>query len=981
MAAASPNQFLSPPLLVDRVRELDLLRTRLATVLDGHGGLVLIGGEAGVGKTTIAEALCHDAQARGARVVVGRCYDLTETPPYGPWIEIAQQFRAVTDSASTSIGPAIRSLESAANQASLFAQARDFLLAASVERPLVLLLEDCHWADLASLDLLRFVARAADRMPVLLVVTYRAEELDRRHPLHTLMPLLVREARAERIVVGPLGVSDVRTLVTAHHPLPEPDTVRLSTYLMARSEGNALFLAELLRALEEGGVLYRDADARWRIGAIDQVSVPPLLRQVIDGRLARFGDEAVALLAVAAVIGQEVSLATWQRVTDADEEALSLLLERAEAAHLATGWSDGDGMRFRHALIRDALYESLPPPQRRRIHRRVGEVLSTLPSPDPDAVAGHFRRSGDPRAAAWLVEAGERAERAHALLTAADRYEAAVALLDVQGGDAAERGWLRLLIAYLRRYQENAQALLHLEEASRLAREAGDDHLATRVTALRGLLQIYESHIRAGTDTLSEGVAAIEALPPGFDDPRRRAERVDIIANRGTLIASLAFVGRFSEARAEGERYIRAATTGGHAGVAAVADAWNGLAFAYAMLGAPDDARRAYAHARRAYEDADHRLLVLFMLRNDLAHVLVPYQADNRTECERIAAAARAEALRLISAGTAEEEVDYAGFPGLPLLILDGRWQEARRIAEAVDTLNIANEFSFRDSMLGPLARAQGDLDRAWQLVRETWPDGPVTEPGDRFVLFALPLLRLAVDLALDAGDLPTAQPWLGAHDRWLDQTGAVLGRSEGAAVRARYERARGHREQAYQSAQKALADATEPHQPLALIAAHRLIGELDTDARRFAAARDHLGQSLALAEACHAPYERALTLLAFAAFHLAAGEAEQARPVLEEVRGICTRLGARPALTRADALAAQLDARDGARPAYPAGLTAREVEVLRLVAAGLTNAEIAERLFVSRGTVKIHLVHIYDKIGVSNRAGAVRFATDHGLD
>jgi DNA-binding CsgD family transcriptional regulator len=242
-----------------------------------------------------------------------------------------------------------------------------------------------------------------------------------------------------------------------------------------------------------------------------------------------------------------------------------------------------------------------------------------------------------------------------------------------------------------------------------------------------------------------------------------------------------------------------------------------------------------------------------------------------------------------------------------------------------------------------------------------------------------MPLLQLAAVLACDAGDLTEAYAWLEAHDRWLAGSGSVLWRAEGETLWARYYRQAGDPDQAHLYAERALTHATEPRQPLALLAAHRLMGKLDTDARRYDEAERHLATSLALAEACEAPYERALTLIALAELHAARHTPDDAREYLNAARAICEPLTAKLALARIAALHAQLDATPTA-PAYPAGLSAREVEVLRLVAQGLTDAEVAERLFLSPRTIGQHLRSIYNKLGVSSRAAATRFAVEHGL-
>jgi DNA-binding CsgD family transcriptional regulator len=276
------------------------------------------------------------------------------------------------------------------------------------------------------------------------------------------------------------------------------------------------------------------------------------------------------------------------------------------------------------------------------------------------------------------------------------------------------------------------------------------------------------------------------------------------------------------------------------------------------------------------------------------------------------------------------------------------------------------------------LDREQGEVQRARVLIADVFPAGPDTTPGRSNYLGSMLVQRLAIALALDAGDLAAARRWLAAHDTWLTWAGAVLGQSEGQALWARYHRQAGDLVQAHEHAERALAHATAPRQPLALLTAHRLLGELATAAGQHAEAQTHLSEALALADACAAPYERALTLLALAELHAASGAREQATVAVAEARTLLLPLEARPALARADALAARLAATSA--PARPAGLSAREVEVLRLVAAGLTNAQIAARLYLSPRTVDQHLRSIFNKLGVENRAAAARWAAEHAL-
>jgi DNA-binding CsgD family transcriptional regulator len=282
--------------------------------------------------------------------------------------------------------------------------------------------------------------------------------------------------------------------------------------------------------------------------------------------------------------------------------------------------------------------------------------------------------------------------------------------------------------------------------------------------------------------------------------------------------------------------------------------------------------------------------------------------------------------------------------------------------------------------VLAALAHARGEYERASTFVREALPQGTNTAPGTIPFRDAQTFQRLAVTLALDTSDLPSAQGWLQAHDQWLAWSGAVWGRADGDLLWATYHRAAGDTRTAEAFVGEALAHATEPRQPLVLIAAHRLHGELATDAGRLDEAATHLDASLQAANAGAAPYERALTLLARAELLAATGDHAAALTLLHEVRAISTPLGAKPILIRADTLAARLAPTPSSPRMLPAGLSAREIEVLRFVAAGRTNREIADALFLSERTVEVHVTHILTKTGADNRAAATAFAYQHGL-
>ena len=229
-----------------------------------------------------------------------------------------------------------------------------FLQAVSVSQALLIVLEDLHWVDQESLDFLRFLARQVGHYHISIVASYRSDELERTDPLFVLLPLLARETHAIRIRLQPLDSAGTRALIEHRYQLTEPDRLRLERYLVQHAEGNPLFVGELMLAIEDEGGLTRVLDA-WQLNDLQPRVVPALLRQVIEGRLARMSDQARASLQIAAVIGQDVPLELWQRVSGADDATLSAAIEQGIEVHLIVENSDGD-LRFRHPLPRSDLH-------------------------------------------------------------------------------------------------------------------------------------------------------------------------------------------------------------------------------------------------------------------------------------------------------------------------------------------------------------------------------------------------------------------------------------------------------------------------------------------------------------------------------------------------------------------------------------------------------------------------------------------------
>ncbi len=964
--------------LVGREREQSVLRRALDEMLAGHGSLVLVSGEAGIGKTTLIEWLVRLAENADCLVLWGRAYDLSVTPPYGPWVELARRHEA--DGHQPPLPDFLvdpEALVALGSQERLLNEATGFFRSVAAQRPLLLILDDLHWADHASLDLLRFLARQVSNHRLLLIAIYRGDELARDHPLYRLLPLLVREAAAIRLGLQRLNETEQRCLIRQHYTLSAADEQRLEKYLYARAEGNPLYLGELLRTLEEQRALQPSANG-WHLGPLEKVRVPDLLVQVIEGRLSRLSEQTRELLNVAAVIGQTVPLDLWEAASTVGPTVLLEVMESALAAALVDVLPDGSCIYFRHALIREALYESILPLRRRIWHRKLAEILVATTNPDPDQIAYHFQQARDDRAVTWLIRAGERAQRSYVWATAVERFGAALAKRTEQGASATERAGMMLHIATLLRYSDPPRALTLVEEARQLAAEAGDQGLVCHCQIIAGLYQCLGGRFRSGLLEMRQGVALLESLSRGDQERLKSVVGAHEFPPSGTLVLWLALVGYLEEARTRGERMRAEVTTPAlprGQGGSSYADGLYGLALAQAQLGLTTAAQRTFQEARAAYHTVDHHVLEAETCFMTLELVQLRYFTDERETRAQLAVEAVAAGQRALVGGNGFPAEAYA----FSLILLEGSWMDVRHLAQRLYE-DDNRSFSISGGLwLAALARLQGDLSLAQRVIADVLPDGPRSEPGSSMLLLpALILQRVASALALDQHDLLAAHAWLESHDRWLDWSGAVLGRADCALLWARYHQLSGDSKSARNLGEQSLRQASDPRQPLVLISVRRFLGELDREDRRFAEADVHFRLSLELAEACASRFEWAMTLLALAELRGLQGQDAEARTLLTQARTVFDQLRAQPALEQLSAVELRLD--QPKRASNPYGLSSRELDVLRLAAEGLTDALIAETLFIGRRTASTHLRNVFNKMGVNNRAAAVAVAVRDGL-
>lgn len=960
------------PALVGRERDQGLLRDGLDNALSGSGSLILVSGETGIGKTTLTRDLIEQAERQGVLVLTGGCYDLSTTPPYGPWIEISRA-HPTPDDTLPDLPDQLRQgggIAGIGSQSQFFELIHGFFVAVRKSRPLLLVLEDLHWSDPASLELLRYLGRSCAADSILLIVTYRDDELTRQHPLFQLLPLLVRETNATRIDLQRLTTVDIGDLVT-RMGLPEADTVRLAAYLEKRTGGNPLFATELLLALGTDGTLKMHADGM-QLGELDEDYLPSFIVQVIEQRLARLGAEERRALEMAAVIGQEVVFDVWEAVSGFEQAELDATIQLALATHILEETPDHQRLRFTHALIREVLYAGVIPTRRRVWHRLTAETLIALPDPDPDAVAFHLEQASDSRFVDWLVRSGERAERRQAQLMAAGLFDRAQALLEGDPKRAGERAWLLFRTGLLRRHSDYGSSLRSLQEAETVAWAAGRPVISHLARAHKGLVTCFEDDYPRGLDDMRAGILALEDL-----DTAARAELDQLTASlstvlgvlgRGTLGLQMADAGKFRDAQTLLEDWPEREWE-------TSPDAYRASGTMYAMLGQPALARKTLTRSREMYEALNDPGQAGDDAFDYLRHVHIPYEADNVQERHQLIRVAQELMTRDSGVSMPEHRAETIWAIDC---ILSGDWDRA-------DTLlgwrqrHDPTSFGFFDPWRLQLARLRGDSATVWDTIRRRLPDGPASEPGERRYFELAGLQVLAVELALDSGQTDETRSWLEAHDRLLIWSGAVPGRAENQLLWARYHLLDGDVATARRHAIRAFEHASDPRQPLALIAAHRALGVLDTRAGRHTEAEQQFQKSLDLSDACATPFERALTLLGLARLRAAQRQAEAAIELLGDVRATCEPLKATPTLEQVTALETQLH-EPSVVDATPFGLTPRELDVLRLVSEGLTDAEVAERLYVSRRTVTSHLTSIYTKLDVSSRTAATRFAIEQNL-
>ncbi len=546
-----PPRLGTRAVFVGRDQERSMLRRALlAAGADGHCRVEIVSGEPGIGKTSLAAAFAHDAVGSGAVVLYGRCGE-DRSIAYQPWLDALAHLchhapqellrdhvearggelaRFIPELAARVDLPARYDIERSTEQYLLFGAVVDLLARVAERAPLVLVLDDLHWADTSTLVLLKHFVAADGATKTLVVANYRDSDVTADHPFSETLASLYRAPGVERVPLDGLGPDAILSLLehTAGHELAE-DGRLLRDALLAETDGNPFFVTETLRHLAETGTIAQDTSGRWAAtGDLSVVGLPVTVREVIRQRVARLGPEVARIMGLASVIGREFDLDVLVEVAASSEDVVLDVLEAAiSAAIVHPVQSRVERFGFAHALIEHTIYDELLPARRRRAHRRVAEALASLLGDDPRDRIGELARhwiAADPdgeEALDYAVMAGQHAMHRLAPPEAVGWFREALRLLDRRpDADAHRRCALLVELGVAQRDGGDGEFRSVLLEAARLAAELDDATLL--VDAALANTRGWASTGAVDQERVEVLQAAIEAVGTEDSSPRAR---------------------------------------------------------------------------------------------------------------------------------------------------------------------------------------------------------------------------------------------------------------------------------------------------------------------------------------------------------------------------------------------------------------------------------------------------------------------------
>src|SRR5487761_1076964 len=978
--------------MVGRALELARLMALLDSVAAEEAAVALVSGDAGVGKTRLVTELSGQARKRGFTVLAGRCAELGDSVPYLP---LADALRSVTGSASARVaslvadrpvlgrllpdhGPGIPASGDGRELArqQLFGAVLGLLTELAETSPVLLVLEDLHWADRSTRDLVTFLSRVLHRERVAVLGTYRTDDLHRRHPLRPLVGELLRLPHVTPVDLGPLETVSLAAHIATLAELtgrPALDAAELIT-IVDRAEGNAYYAEELLAA-----------------SAGDE-ELPANLAALLMTRVEELSATAQQALRAAAAGGRRVDDELAMAASGLSAPEYEAAIREAVAQQLLA--PDGhEGYMFRHALLREAIYADLLPGERTRLHATLAGLLAderrldTVPGSAAE-LAHHCLASHDIAGAfSASIRAGFEAERLAAPAEAHRHYDQALALWERVDEPEKLAGMNRPKLAL--RSATNAaasgdlaRAVHQLRRVSQVLDDTADPALACRI---RERLAFYYFHLESVPEAADAARAAIDAMPaepPSWE--------------RARAMATYAFVLLAiddDQAREQAECARQAARAADAPFVEA--DALVTLGHVSERSGQTEEMLEQFAAAHKQARDAE---VLGVELRAAFQLARVRLERGDLLEAATIAheGFSRAEKAGLARApyGTDLQYLHYLAHYG------DGDWNHSQELADGFSVRVATNAEAQLSAMALFIDVARGHDEviaerRRW--LEPIWPSAEFAEYTSRGLL---------AEHALWRGDTETALAEIDAAVRAeadeADDYGPPVIRLAAIGLSARADRACRARGAGDDAAAQADVDAARE-----LIAAARTGAEhrrrpravLGQEGRAWLARaeaewRRATGDNSAQAWQCVLEafdhgfvYEAARARWRLAEALAEAGRRAYAQREWEMAAGVADRLGAMPLRRALDDLARRARLGHGpapgwagGRPGRLAGLTSREREVLRLIVAGRSNREIGTALFIAPKTASVHVSNILAKLGAASRTEAAAIAHDEGL-
>ncbi len=989
--------------MVGRAADLSALSAILTAAADGAGSTLFLTGEGGVGKTRLVEAVAARAAKMGFTVAVGRAYPVETGVPYAAFADaLVPVLRAMEPAQLTvlsrggaaelrhlfpSLGPdgdaarANTGADPSELKARLLWNFSQFLIRFAAKQPVLLVLENLQWADASSLELLHFLARQPrEGSRVALIGTYNESERDANEVLRTTEQSLVRIGAITVRHLDALKEPQITELLQERFGVPPVQTAHFGSLLFDWTRGNPFFIEETLKSLIDRERLV-ERDGRWSGWDTESLDLPATVREVLGARLDRLSPNAKTIGNLAAVIGTRAGYEVLRSVSGLADADLVNALDELRSARVLDEAARDEGLAydFAHPMLREVLYTGLGGARTRLLHAQVARSLETLygstAALHANELAFHYARAMSPdlapKAVKYLTAAGRTALEKYANREAADYLTAALEHQDRQGGEDSTGELVTMLARARQRLGQYDGAMDLWSRALADAEKRGDRALVASVRHRMGLACYWTGRLPEALEHYASALTAATEIA----DP---AMIVRIRLGRSICAQD---VGRFDDAAADVNAALAEAEKVGNP--ALTARAHRALLLLHAWSG---DVGRAREHGRKAVtlaEESGQKVLA-WSAHWGMA-MLAGLDSDAPGVVEHISAASRiADELRspLLPLWTAELSVQYAS--GV------GNWETG--IATGERAIAVARALAQRTLLprllvwTGTIHLWRGDHARALEMFEEAWKMSGAARGADRAVdvpsvvpahlgMAAYHLATRNYADAVKVGEAGLAIADRAGHVVWAVQwllpliTEAALYNADFATAEKHSARLRSESKRLHHRLAAAYAQASE-----GLLTLLR-----DRDPATAAKSLEGAANQL---EALQYPHFGARMRRQLARALSEAGDREQAARELRRAHDLFARLGAAAEL---DATREQLRTLGFRPPARTlgegaAGLTAREMEIARMVAARKANKEIGAALKISARTVSTHLSNIFSKLSVESRGELADYVREKGL-